>query len=388
MAQDQAAETARDNIPATGTDPNSVKQWWNGLTEAQQQKFIEAHPDRIGNLDGIPSVARDRANRITLQQAKQDLQSQLDHLGPEPPAKVADASGAVSNPAHDEWERRRALLQEQLTGVNAIDKRLTTKVDDTHPPTFLLGFDTQGNGHAIVAVNNPDTADNVSTYVPGTGARLGGIEGDIVRSDRMVASANAAQRGQNPKTTSSITWIGYDAPQSIVPQATKDTYAKNAANSLHSFETGLRATHEGAPSNNTILGHSYGTTTVGYAMRDKGLPVDNVVLIASPGAGVEHARDLGVDPSRVFVAKGDIDKIDMAPALSADKLASNGGNNLGSWYGFVQSPDHHLIHGRDPMLPGFGAQTIPTSPGTGHSDYWNPNSRSLKAMGEIIAGRK
>ncbi|MET8701830.1 alpha/beta hydrolase [Kitasatospora sp. NPDC004723] len=386
VAQDQAAETARENIPVAGTDPNSVKQWWNGLSEAQQQKFIEAHPDRIGNLDGIPAVARDRANRITLQQAKQDLQLQFDHLGPEPPAKVAGVSGAVSNPARDEWERRKALLQEQLNGVNAIDERLTTKVDERNPPTYLLGFDTRGNGHAIVAVNNPDTADNVSTYVPGTGARLGGIKGDIVRSDRMVAAANEASN--RSKTTSSITWVGYDAPQSIVPDATKDTYAKDAASSLHGFEAGLRATHQGTPSNNTILGHSYGTTTVGYAMRDKGLPVDNVVLIASPGAGVEHARDLGVDPSHVFVAKGDIDRIDMAPPLRADNLVSNGANNIGSWYGVVQNPDHHLIHGRDPMVPDFGARVIPTTPGTGHSDYWNDGSASLQAMGEIIAGKR
>ncbi|MEE1821756.1 alpha/beta hydrolase [Streptomyces sp. BE20] len=387
VAQDLAAETAREQIPVAGTDPNSVKQWWSGLTPAQQQRFVHDHPDRIGNLDGIPAVARDGANRLTLQQAKLDLQAQLDHLGPEPPAKVAGMNGAVSNPAHDEWERRRALLQEQVIGVNAIEKRLMTKVDDKHPPTYLLGFDTKGNGHAIVAVNNPDTADNVSTYVPGTGARLGSIDSDIERSDRMVASASAAQNPHNPKTTSSITWVGYDAPQSIVPDATHDSYAKNAANSLHSFEAGLRTTHEGVPSNNTILAHSYGTTTVGYTMRDKGLPVDNVVLIASPGAGVERAGDLGVDPSRVFVAKGDIDNIDMAFPQTADKLASNGGNNVGTWYGIIQNPDHHLIHGRDPMIPDFGARTVPTSPETGHSDYWNENSSSLRAMGEIIAGK-
>ncbi|MEV6974647.1 alpha/beta hydrolase [Kitasatospora sp. NPDC093806] len=388
VAQDLAAENARENIPAAGTDPNNVKQWWNGLTEDQRQKFIDAHPDRIGNLDGIPATDRDRANRITLQQAKQDLQVQLDHLGPEPPAKIAGMSGAVSNPAHDDWERRKILLEEQIKGVNAIDKRLTTKVDQNNPPTYLLGFDTKGLGHAIVAVNNPDTADNVSTYVPGTGARLGEIGGDIDRSDRMVASANAAnKKAGDPRTTSSITWVGYDAPQSIVPQATKDTYARNASESLHSFESGLRTTHQGAPSNNTILAHSYGTTTVGYALRDKGLPVDNVVLIASPGVGVEHARDLGVDPSHVFAAKGDIDKIDMAFPMTADKLASNGGNNLGSWYGLIQNPDHHLIHGRDPMVPDFGARTIPTSPDTDHSDYWNDNTYSLTAMGEIITGK-
>ncbi|MFF3113913.1 alpha/beta hydrolase [Kitasatospora sp. NPDC057904] len=383
VAKDQAAE----QVPAVGTDPNSVTSWWNGLTEDQRQRLVRDQPDRIGNLDGVPAIARDQANRITLRQARQDLQIQLDHLGPEPPEKIAGMNGAVSNPDHDEWERTKALLAEKLAGSNAIAKRLTTPVDGTHPPTYLLGFDTIGNGHAIVAVNNPDTADNVSTYVPGTTARLGQISGDIDRSDRMVSSANTANKqARNSRTTSSITWVGYDAPQSLAPEAMDDIYAKNAEDKLQSFQRGLRATHEGQPSNNTLLAHSYGTTTIGYALRDKGLPVDNVVLIASPGVGVEHASDLGVDPSHVFAAQGDADPIKYSPPLEVSKAASNAHDNLLTWGGFMDNPDHHLIHGRDPSVPDFGAQVIPTDPGTGHSDYWKDKSTSLEAMGKIIAG--
>ncbi|MEU9046193.1 MULTISPECIES: alpha/beta hydrolase [unclassified Kitasatospora] len=386
---DTDAARKLEDVPPAGTDPNSVKGWWNSLTDAEQQRMILNHPDQVGGLDGVPAAARDQANRINLQHGKQDLQRQLDGLGPEPKQFLGYVKGEpVPNPKYDEWKRQHDDLEDKMKGVKAIEDRLNKPVDASHPPTYLLGFDTNGKGHAIVAVNNPDTADNVSTYVPGTGARLGGVGGDIDRSDLMVASANAAnKKAGDPATTSSITWIGYDAPQSIIPEAADDTYAKNAEDKLHSFETGLRATHEGKPSNNTILGHSYGTTTVGYTLRDKGLPVDNVVLIASPGAGVEHAKELGVDPSHVFAAQGDDDIIKYAAPEDLGGAWSNVENNIGAWTGFNDNPDHHVAFGRDPSVDQFGAHILPTSPGTGHSDYWNNGSASLRAMGEAIAGK-
>ncbi|MFH9349935.1 alpha/beta hydrolase [Kitasatospora sp. NPDC017646] len=388
---DTAAANALEQVPAAGTDPNSVQDWWNGLTDEQQRRMILNHPDQIGNLDGIPATGRDQANRINLQRSKDTLQRQLDALGPEPDmfSGGADSNGIpVKNSHYDDWKKQHDDLVDQMNGINAIEKRLNTPVDDAHPPTFLLGFDNAGHGHAIVAVNNPDTATNVSTYVPGTGARLGSISGDIDRSDAMVASANAANRkaGDFTTTTSSITWVGYDAPQNLVPQAADDTYAKNAEDKLHGFEVGLHATHQGNIANNTILGHSYGTTTIGYTMKDKGLPVDNVVLIASPGAGVDTARDLHIDPSHVYAAQSQADMIGMAGAVDPGGLADNFWDNLKGEYGFGDD-DHHLIHGRQTTVPEFGANVLPTDPNAGHSDYWNNGSPTLAAMGQVIAGR-
>ncbi|MFE4516733.1 hypothetical protein ACFRMQ_21355 [Kitasatospora sp. NPDC056783] len=51
------------------------------------------------------------------------------------------------------------------------------------------------------------------------------------------------------------------------------------------------------------------------------------------------------------------------------------------------NPDHHVAFGRDPSVPQFGAQIIPTSPRTDHSGYWDPNSASLIAIGQAIAGK-
>ncbi|MET8623280.1 alpha/beta hydrolase [Kitasatospora sp. NPDC004669] len=406
MAKDQAAQTAREQVPATGTDPNSVKQWWDGLTDTEQQAFINDHPDQVGALDGVPATARDKANRINLQRGKQDLQRQLDGLGPEPKKNLSVAEtngGPVENPDYTEWKKKHDALEDKLKGIKSIEERLNTKVNDDHPPTFLLGFDTNDHGHAIIAANNPDTADNVSTYVPGTGARLGAsLHNDIERSDLMVASANKANKNAgDPSTTSSITWVGYDAPQNL-GQATDDKYAKNAEDKLHSFELGLHATHDGKLNNNTVLAHSYGTTTVGYTMRDKGLPVDNVVLIASPGCGVEHAKDLGIDPSHVYAAQSDGDSIGWADAADPKGVAKNVRDyyaetwGVGNYYTGVDAngvhvggvdTDNHMIHGRQTTVPEFGAHVLRTNPEGGHSDYWNDNSPTLPAMGEVIAGK-
>ncbi|MFF2080932.1 alpha/beta hydrolase [Kitasatospora sp. NPDC058162] len=384
---DQSAADALSQIPAAGTDPNSVKAWWNGLTDEQQQRMILNHPDQLGNLDGIPAVDRNQANLINLARGKQDIQRQLDGLGPAPAATLGSGRFIRPNPAYTEWQQKHDDLTDKMGGINAIEARLNTKVDATHPPTFLLGFDTNGHGHAIVAVNNPDTANNVSTYVPGTGARLGSIGSDINRSDVMVASADNANRQAGDKsTTSSITWVGYDAPQSIIPEAADDTYAKNAEDKLVSFENGLHATHDGKIGNNTILAHSYGTTTVGYAMRDHGLPVDNAVLIASPGAGVETAKDLRIDPSHVYAAQSPADAIGWAAATDPGGVGDNIWDNIKTDFGFGDG-DHHLMYGRQTTAPQFGATVLPTDPNAGHSDYWNADSPTLVSMGKIMAGK-
>jgi hypothetical protein len=79
------------------------------------------------------------------------------------------------------------------------------------PQAYLLGFDTHGDGHTIIANGNPDTADNTAVYVPGTGSKLENAGGDIKRMTETWREADAQAPGES---TSTITWIGYDAPQS------------------------------------------------------------------------------------------------------------------------------------------------------------------------------
>ncbi|MGW6919114.1 alpha/beta hydrolase [Kitasatospora sp. NPDC054939] len=392
-AKDRKDHQTRTDYPGDKASAEEIKTWWNNLSPAEQNELINSKPELIGNRDGIPAVDRDEANRIGMQRAKDKLQYDLDHLGPEPEQVVRSGHVFVQNPKHEEWESRKSDLESKLNGIKAIEDRLGSTVTPDQPPAYLLGFDTEGRGHAIVAVNNPDTADNVVTYVPGTGSSLGNIKGDIGRSDGMVGAAQDADSG---KTTSSITWVGYDSPPEI-PNASSPTYAEDARQKLADFENGLRTTHEGRPSHNTIIGHSYGSTTVGLTLRDKGLPVDEVIFVGSPGVGVDEAKDFRMDPKHIYAGRGDADSIEWAKSVNPIDWAQEG---VSEWYTDVtngllgMNPNNNvraeeedlLRFGRDPANDRFGAQRIPTDSGTGHSDYWKGSS--LDTMGDIIAGKR
>ncbi|MFJ9845379.1 alpha/beta hydrolase [Kitasatospora sp. NPDC101155] len=361
VAKDLTASNAGEQAPPAGTDPTSVKKWWNGLTETERQNFIHDHPDQIGNLDGVPAIARDQANRVRMKQTKQDLQLQLDHLGPEPPQKIDGPQGPVTNPDYMAWDAKNILLREKLKGIADIESRLggakLAARDNT--PAFLLGFDTtKGNGRAIVSVNNPDTADNVVTFVPGTTSRFAAVSGDVDKADEMV---KAATKVDGTKSTAAIAWVGYDAPQNKFPDAAMDRYADDAKQDLARFQVGLRSTHEGAPSHNTLMGHSYGTVAVGHTMRDLKPPVDDIVLVGSPGVGVDHAKDLNIDPSHVYVARG---SQDTGIAVTAELIKR---------------------FGEDPMDPHFEAQHLYAGD-SDHSHYWDPKGDAIKEFGKVITG--
>ncbi|MER7579727.1 alpha/beta hydrolase, partial [Kitasatospora sp. NPDC097691] len=359
VAKDLAAQTGREQIPPAGTDPTSVKQWWDGLSDSERQTFIHDHPDRVGNLDGVPATARDEANRIRMKQVKQDLQTQLDQLGPEPPQKIEGANGAVTNPDWMAWDAKNIDLREKLKGIADIESRLAgaglAKRGNT--PAFLLGFDTKGKGRAIVSVNNPDTADNVVTFVPGTTSRFATVSGDVDKADEMV---KAATKEDHTKSTAAIAWVGYDAPQNKFPDAAMDRYAEGAEKDLARFQVGLRSTHQGAPSHNVLMGHSYGTVAVGYTMSHLKPPVDDVVLVGSPGVGVDHAGELNLDPSHVYVARGSEDT-GIAATAQIKRFRE------------------------DPMDPHFGAQHLYAG-NSDHSHYWDPKGDAIKEFGKVIAG--
>lgn len=106
------------------------------------------------------------------------------------------------------------------------------------------------------------------------------------------------------------------------------------------------------------MGHSYGSTAVGFTMRDKGLPVDRAIFVGSPGLGVDSPRELHLDPSQIFVGRGSNDPIEYVAGVA---------------------------FGSDPMDSDFGAQHLPTGD-SDHSSYWALNKPSWAAFGKIATG--
>lgn len=166
----------RDDIPR-GKTPAENKAWWDGLTDEQRDEYATLYPAEVGALDGLPAVARDTSNRMVLAEAHAQVQIDLAKLGPEPQKTTQTTAGPVINPLWSMWDKNGGPLKKQLAGMDAIQARFDASGMPGEngksglPQAYLLGFDTQGIGHAIVANGNPDTADHTAVYVPGTTPR-------------------------------------------------------------------------------------------------------------------------------------------------------------------------------------------------------------------------
>jgi hypothetical protein len=86
--------------------------------------------------------------------------------------------------------------------------------------------------------------------------------------------------------------MGYDRPMDVFEAGSTDP-ARNDAGALDSYLSGVQASHHGAPSLDTVVGHSYGSTPVGAAGSDgHHLPAENIVGIGSPGMLVNNASSI------------------------------------------------------------------------------------------------
>lgn len=368
-----------------GRTPAEVAQWWAGLTPEQQEQVLADHPALAGALDGLPATDRDTANRTVLdtdidtltdrRNAPDARERHLREMAEQ--GRLAEVYPGAANPlglAYGELDRiagERRTIDGTLTGATTLRDRL----GDPHlPPAYLLGFSSQDDGRAIVAVGNPDTADNVVTYVPGTMSDLPGVAGDLRRADIM--AQDAATYDTSGRRTAAILWLGYDAPD-MFTDAASGSYADRAVDDLQSFQTGLRVAHEGGPSHNTVIGHSYGSTTVGYAARDAGgLAANDLIFVGSPGVGVDSAADLHIqgDAGHVW---GSTARNDVIHATSIPGM-----------------PDVKRF-GEDPSGAGFGGRTFTSDDGGWnpldsvrvHSAYWDQGNPSRRAIMNIVIGR-
>ncbi|MEU5430651.1 alpha/beta hydrolase [Streptomyces olivoreticuli] len=351
-----------------GKSPKENFDWWNKQSQEKKEELIAAFPDQIGNLDGIPSVVRDRANRDYLPM----LMAKLDGEG------------------DDESKTK-------LEGLRGIDEKLKK---GSVPPMFLLGIGDKGEGRAIVAYGNPDTSRNVSVYVPGLGTKLNKdfADGGL---NRAFYTADGARTYD--KSTASIVWLGYDAPQSA--DVMGKGRAEAGAPAYQSFLQGTRATNENPNAHVTAIGHSYGSLTLGTAtQRSGGLPVDDIVLVGSPGTGVDKAEDLGVGKDHVYVGAAQNDLVTWLPSKrNASDLTFGGLPQLVGRYAadtILGRDDDNLWFGRDPADKGFGAHRfkvadgpVPLLDGEGltpaHSNYFNPkkDKQSADNIAAVVAGR-
>ncbi|MFF4922304.1 alpha/beta hydrolase [Kitasatospora sp. NPDC001261] len=346
-ANGSGAPYLRD-MPAVGAPPTEVNSWWNGLDPAGRQWFIDHHPEKVGNLDGIPADVRDQVNRSYLTNRLRELREKKDRT------KEEQAELAKLVPV---WER---LKQDAAA-------------NDGRPRTYLLGIGTEGQGRAILSFGNPDTATDISAYVPGittTPDSLGpagpGKPGTNEAENALNVWREANKKVKPGGSVASIVWLGYDPPDMDL-KATTPERALAGAPDYARFVSGLRAANSsGQNPHITSMGHSYGSLLVGQATKlaahqgNYTLP-DDVVIIGSPGVGVKHASDLGMPAGHVWAGAAGDDPVTQIPSPTAAAVPWPFG-------GLVGADPHDLYYGRDPASGSFGAKRFTVD---GWSQWWS-----------------
>ncbi|MFI5846002.1 alpha/beta hydrolase [Catenuloplanes sp. NPDC051500] len=365
--------------PGAEAAPAAIRAWWDALTPAQRRWLIRHEPTLAGGLDGLPVAARDLANRALLDLALEAARLGLPVDGFRSggtPAGVSLSGADLHGGMPSAYARDPALI--------ASLERLADQVSPgTDPPRYLVRFDPGQDGRAVVAIGDPDRSAAVLTYVPGMTSDLASLGGELDRAARVAEHATELDPARR---TAAVLWLDYDAPD-FVGEAASDAPAEHAAPALHRFQEGLRAGHEGEPARQTVLGHSYGSLVAGVTARDLGLDADGLVLLASPGAGVAHAAELGLP--EVWASTSFSDPIQRAPVspVSAltDAMVSAALPGVGPALAYGP-PEDGLWHGRNPADPAFGARVFASQPDAGHLGYWDRGGTALDALSRITLG--
>ncbi|MFI9568167.1 alpha/beta hydrolase [Streptomyces rishiriensis] len=291
------------------------------------------------------------------------------------PLTTAAARPRIPAPAPAALAPLTAVTLEQAYAANRADAALASRMAAAHgdrhrasavralaaPSRRLLSFDGRGSGRAVEVLGDLVHADRVAVLVPGSDTSLDTYgrfhAGAAALRQRLVGQPGAGAR------TAVVAWLGYSTPGTVSTTAITPTRAEEAAPGLRDFLRELRAV-TGAGARVTLLCHSYGTVVCARAASR--VDVSDLVLLGSPGTGVQAAADLHTR-ARVWAARGSDDWVADVPHVRADLF--------GTTVGF----------GADPMSPSFGARVFAAGSG-GHSDYFRPGSVALANIARIVLG--
>ena len=410
------------DFPQPNWTPSQNAAWWNSLPDERKQLLMDHRPDDIRHLDGLPAYARDRANRFA-------LDGYFDEKGNYHKGALADAEQAVNdanakyqaalkkstnkelNPAlakndyiDPEVAKAKRELDRAKTAYEDL-KVIKSQTDNVsrltrgQAPAYLLDFNYDEKYQrttAIVSSGNPDTATHVSTLVPGIGTNVRGDLGYYMEfNDRL--RKQTAHAGVDPNNVATISYLGYVAPKNDaehIYQAADIGYADRAAPKLARFEEGLRASAEANNHNfvNTLIGHSYGSTTSGKSMTLVAPgTVDRFIMCGSPGSGAHSIDAYNVPKEHVY--ESSIPEGDAVQGLGPD--ASYGRNprklegithlsgdatDADDYWHTYDSLRNHLLD------PGMASADYLANSFTNHMAYFKEGTRTSQDFANIVAG--
>jgi len=332
------------------TDPptaHSIADWWAATASDDRSALLNASPELVGNLEGVPFGMRDVANRVALKSISRELDQRL--------------AGHVGRAERDELIARQHMLGQ-------IEQALASTDGHTRR---LINLDEQGEGRAVIAVGDLTRADYVSYLVPGM---FFGVDAQIAAwtdtAEDLVSDQEDWYERLHPgerASVAAVAWIGYRTP-SLVNVASMEL-AREGRDGLTASLQGLRAARADDQPYLSILAHSYGSTAALLSLEEDDVSVDALALVGSPGSPARSVGELHVTDGNVWVGAADWDPI---PASGV----------FGSQPTSLQYGAHRFS-----VAPGTDPVTGETLAGAvSHNDYFAPGGSSLRNMALIGIG--
>ncbi|QDN85015.1 hypothetical protein FNV68_30540 [Streptomyces sp. S1D4-23] len=287
------------------------------------------------------------------------------------PAALAPPTRATLDQAYTA-NRANAAEASRMAAAHGDRTRAAADRAMAAPSRHFLTFDGRGQGLAVEVLGDLAHADRVAVLVPGSDTTLETYgrfrAGAAALQDRLNSldhrhGTHGTHGSTSRPHTAVIAWLGYETPGTVSTTVLTTGRAEDAAPPLTRFIRELRGV-VGEKAHVSLLCHSYGTVVCGRAAR--GLDVDDIALIGSPGTGADSVSALRTS-ARIWAARGADDWIVNVPHVHADLF--------GTTVGF----------GADPVSPAFGAHVFAAGAG-GHSDYFKPGTVSLDNLARIVLG--
>jgi Alpha/beta hydrolase len=397
-------------IPPPNTKPEDVKRWWGSLSKEQQDQLIAAHSQELGNLDGMPGDVRGQVNAAVMNDDLHRVEDVARQHGLSPDALRDNVLNNRDNDMFTDPGKYGLSAADITRYQNAVKTNQGIEhdkgPDKDHPrPVSLWAYDPLafgGKGRAAIAIGNLDRAQNTAVIVPGTNSSV--KRGWLYDGHNDAINLYDQSLKADPThSTAVLAWMGYNAPEfdfqhpeaaavdpSKLQQVGTPWMARDGAVLLAADVNSLAVTHDGSiPSHVTVIGHSYGSTTVADAFANSGMHANDAVLIGCPGTDLaQSAAAFNLNGGHVYMGAASTDAISWigesgpgAPNAINDLL----GHPLGPLAGL----------GGDPAHDGFGAIRFRAEvAGThsevpwfdDHSHYYDMGTEALHNMTEIATG--
>jgi hypothetical protein len=348
-----AAHPEFDDAAISAPPPaDEVAAWWHeqgasaDMASAGQLVMIAAAPTVIGSLEGVGYWARDRSNR------------------------------AVLDAAIEKEQERPRMNKSTGTLANLIEIRDSLDAGENAEVRQLTSLDLSGRPLAAVSVGDLDTAAFVTYQVSGMFSSTTKMTGAVDDAKNLYDTQTSAARllAMDAENMATVAWIGYDSPDYV--SVLSPEKAQIGAEKLEKSLLGSNAVGQAQGRDNYLAvdAHSYGTTLSMIALKSD-LGVDSYAMYGSAGGwDIRDVRELDVPSGQVFAAETSSD-----PWAPVGRTGSFRMDPLGDRFGATEYGSNG--GSADPL---FGGTAVESS---GHSEYLKPNSESLRNLALINLGR-